>query len=176
MAPIALTLDIDIVTPKEALAASRERGADLRPPLRLIGRAGVAQTKRRFQLGVDPEGNPWKKGRKIRGQTLIDRGLLLRSITSAEPTSNSVSWGSNRVYARIHQLGMNGPVPVKAHSRNIREAFGRSIKPVRVTVKGHIRKVQMPARPYLGINDENMQEFADLLLRYVGEPLGWKGA
>jgi len=72
-------------------------------------------------------------------QILINRGLLLGSIT-ARIAGEGVEVGSNKVYARIHQLG---------------GAAGR----------GH--KVKIPARPYLGITDADKSEIGHIIHRHL---------
>lgn len=157
---LTLRFSLDETGVRPQLRAARERGQDLRPAWRAVGRAGVAQTRRRFLNGVGPDGSPWKKGRKPSGQTLIDQGLLLRSISARNATQDGVEWGSNRVYAAIHQTG--GVIrPVRAGMLRFKVAGGF------ISAK----KVRIPARPYLGVNAENMTAFSQILLRHVGGPL-----
>lgn len=157
---VTLSLKIDDQAVTSALSEARDRSLNIKPALRSIARAGVASTRRRFQAGRGPDGQAWKKGHKESGQTLIESTLLLRSIVDRPPTEDSVEWGSNRVYAAIHQLGGTiKPVNGKALKFSINGAF--------VTVNS----MTMPARPYLGANDEDMAAWAQILLRHVGEPL-----
>ena len=114
----------------------------------------------RFIAGRGPDGAPWKPGLKKTGQTLIEKGLLLRSISDRPPEANAVEWGSNRVYARIHQLG--GVI------------LAKTAKALRFMINGgwvQVKQVTIPARRYLGVNDENMAEFGDILIRHVAGPL-----
>lgn len=73
------------------------------------------------------------------GKTLTNSGRLRRSIDYAA-TSDKVMVGSNLAYARIHQLG------------------GK-------TGKGH--KVDMPARPYLGVSKEDMEEVRETMADFL---------
>jgi len=167
---ITFKLQIDTAATEAYLAGVRARAGDLRPALRAIGRAGVNQTRRRFQAGRGPDGAAWKKSNKPTGQTLIDKGLLLRSISDRPPEANAVEWGSNRSYARVHQLGFNGPVQVPTHVRRFTHIFGRPANGV-ATVKAHTRRMKMPARPYLGVNSQDMVQFGHILVRHVGGTL-----
>ena len=158
---VALTFGFDDLHVTMALSEARSRSVNLKPALRSIGREGVKTTRRRFQNGRGPDGEAWAKGHKATGQTLIEKGLLLRSISDRPPTENSVEWGSNRVYAAIHQTGGTiKPINGKALKFSIGGGF--------VTVAS----VKMPARPYLGANDQDMAAFADILLRHIAPQPG----
>lgn len=147
---------------RRPLLAARARGSDLRPGLRSVGQAGVSQTRRRFIDSAGPDGTPWKPSRKAAGKTLIGKGLLLRSISARPATHSGVEWGSNRIYAGVHQYG--GVIRAKT-SKGLRFRVGAN--------GGWVAKMEVtiPARPYLGVNDQNKAEFGEILLRHVGEPL-----
>lgn len=156
------TVTFDDVALRSALKAARARGQDMRPALRTIGQAGVNQTKKRFISKRGPDGSSWKPTRKIGGTTLIASGLLLRSISVRQLVDASVAWGSNRVYAAIHQFG-----------GTIKPVNGKHLK-FRVGGNGgwvSVKSVTIPARPYLGINTADLAEFAAIALRHVGQPL-----
>lgn len=164
MSGITFRYSLDDADARAQLRGARDRGLDLRPGWRAVGQAGVAQTRRRFLSGVGPDGAPWKKGHKPSGQTLIASGLLLRSIRVAKAAQDGVEWGSNRIYAAIHQLG--GVIrPVNGEGLRFRIAGGF------VTVKS----VTIPARPYLGANQQDMAAFAQILLRHIAGPIGEAG-
>ena len=57
--------------------------------------------------------------------------------------------GTNVEYARVHELGFNGAVNIKAHLRTIKQAWGKSIQPKQITVSSHSRQVNLPARSFL---------------------------
>lgn len=166
MAGVKVGITVDAAAPVAALEAARDRAADLRPALRTIGRLGVSQTVRRFQGGVDPSGKKWAKGRKAGGQTLIAKGLLLRSNHASEPEDNAVEWGSNLRYARIHQLG-GTIIPKTPGGRLTFKVGGGWIS---------VKKVTIPARPYLGVNDENARAFGEVLIQHITGPLGPAGS
>lgn len=158
--------------PSARFAAAAARGEDLRPALRAISAAGVAQTKKRFVTKRAPDGSTWKVTDKATGSTLIESALLLRSIAAQPPSDTAVEWGSNRVYAAVHQAGIDRNVTVRAHERQANHIFGRRLnRPVRFTVSAHSRQMVVVARPYLGVNDQDMAEFGQIALRHVGEPL-----
>jgi len=147
---------------REALTTTLGRARDLRPALRAIGQAGVAQTRKRFVSKRGPDGSAWPKTNKPTGETMIASGLLLRSISARAPEGDSVSWGTNRIYGAQRQFG--GEIrPVRA--KGLRFRLGGNGQWVTAS------KVTQPARPYLGINLQDQVEFSRILLRHIGEPL-----
>ena len=142
---------------------------------------GESQTRRRIESerrGPDGEAWPeWSKsyaaGRHHGHSLLIARGHLLDSITGYVDGEDA-GWGSNLVYAAIHQLGFDGPVQVAAHSREVkatgkRDASGRFLKAETHTrtTAGHSRQMHMPARPFLGISPENEEALLAIVDAYV---------
>ena len=79
------------------------------------------------------------KKRKWPGQILQVEGKLAASINTYYDNDSAII-GSNLEYAAIHQLG------------------GQA---------GRNKSVEIPARPYLGITDEEQQEIIDLIVKYI---------
>lgn len=52
-------------------------------------------------------------------------------------------------YAFIHEFGLHATVGVKAHLRNIKQAFGRPITPRQVMVGAHARNVKFRERRFM---------------------------
>ena len=107
-----------------------------------IGRYLVASTLRRFERERAPDGSPWLKSARALaegGHTLTDTGRLRGSIAhTVTDGGRAVEVGSNVLYAAIHQFG------------------GRA---------GRGRRVTLPARPYLGIDDRDRDAIARILSR-----------
>lgn len=147
-----------------------------------IGQYGESSTRLRFARQVGPDGQRWKPSKralKTGGQTLRLKGHLLASI-SYRASNRGAEWGSNRVYAGIHQFG--GTINKLAFSSTLRlrtrrggallrqkdhanlAVFARkSHKQAverRYTVGAHA--ITMPARPFLGVNDEDGREIVRL--------------
>lgn len=156
------------------------RTGDLTPAMRDIGQGLVLSTQHRFETETDPTGRPWRPlsavtllrriasrvTRKVDGETkrfrtAFDRkgnltgraqknlanlkilqvqGHLKNSIHRVAGR-DQVEVGSNLVYARIHQFG------------------GQA---------GRGRKVTIPPRPFLGIDDGDRTMILDILRRHVG--------
>ena len=126
----------------KALGKAAHKLGDTQALMESVGDALVSGTLKRFQDEEDPTGKKWPKSKRAAkkdGQTLTDTALLRRSVDYAA-TSDKVMVGSNLPYARIHQKG------------------GK-------TGKGH--KVDMPARPYLGVSEEDMDDVRETVADFL---------
>lgn len=155
------TLD-GAVALQQGIARLRALGERPRPIFDAIGAYGESSTRLRFKKGIDPEGKPWKPSLRAQatgGQTLVMQGAhggLLGSITH-RADDNSAEWGTNKVYAAIHQFG--GVIkPKRKKSLRFRLANGAF-----VTTK----RVVMPQRAFLGVNEEDGQEIQAVTLDVV---------
>ena len=180
MSGVVITTEIDGL---DRLNARLDRLA--RPALpkllhQLVAEGG-SQTRRRIeQEGPAPDGTPWAEwsanyaaGRHENHKKLQDARHLYDSITGYVDGEDA-GWGSNLVYAAIHQFGFDGPVQVAGHSREVkaagkRDASGRFLKAETHTrtTAGHSRKMHMPARPFLGISPENEEALLAIVDAYV---------
>lgn len=130
-------------------------GAKRRELMEGIGEVLISSTQKRFQDEKDPEGQPWKKTRRG-GKVLSDTKRLERSIDSAA-TLDSVMVGSNLKYARIHQKGGT----IRPKNKKFLRFPGSDGQDV------FTKEVTIPARPYLGINDEDKKEVAAFIGDYL---------
>lgn len=94
------------------------------------------------------------KQEKLSGQVLnVKTGTLRRSIAARFETVDGevrAYVGTNLKYARIHEYGLKGQVPVKAHQRMMNVAWGRRVKnPHMIDVRAHAMNVNIPARPFM---------------------------
>ncbi|MBF0454954.1 MAG: phage virion morphogenesis protein [Magnetococcales bacterium] len=106
-----------------------------------IGEMLVTSVKQRFKDEKGPDGKAWEPSKRD-GKTLTDTARLKNSI-GYEATSDLTAVGSNVVYARIHQKGGE-------------------------TGRGHA--VNLLARPFLGINEEDQAEAAEIIRDFIAEP------
>lgn len=141
-----------------ALGAGLERMAALgqrpRPIWDAIGQYGESSTRLRFKNQVDPDKKRWIPSRRIAqggGQTLVQKARLLRSI-SHNSTNTGTSWGTNVIYAGIHQFG--GTIKAKGGGSLRFRLPGGGF----VTVK----KVTIPQRSFVGVNADDAREFLAL--------------
>lgn len=100
------------------------------------------------------------------GQTLVDTARLMNSITS-KGSKTLVRVGTNVEYAAAHNFGIDVEldVLVREHVRRITQAFGKPIELTEVTVKPHRRTMHMnlAARPFMLIQDEDWEDIADVI-------------
>lgn len=144
---VQLSTTIDDAISKR-LAALAARLSNLEPVLDEIGASNVTETQHRFEQEADPDGKPWQplaaltlaKRKAARPRILRDKAHLFDSITHVVSGGKSVAVGSNRKYARIQQLG---------------------------GMAGRGRKVQIPARPYLGISEEGRKEILQIVREHI---------
>ena len=93
------------------------------------------------------------KSDKLSGQVLKTvTGRLRRSINHRMKVSRGEitgSVGTNVEYAAVHEFGFSGEVNVRAHLREMRQAWGRPITPRQVMVQAHSRTANYPERSFL---------------------------
>lgn len=94
------------------------------------------------------------KSDKLSGQVLRNQsGTLRRSINqrvSGDTTTSIGSVGTNMSYAAAHEFGFKGAVPVKAHLRMVKVAWGKPVKhPAKHMWGPFSRQVNLPERSFL---------------------------
>ena len=122
--------------------ASAKFGDSKKALMASVGEALVSSTIKRFDAEESPDGQKWQPSKRAAaesGKTLTDTARLRKSIDYAA-TASKVMVGSNVVYARIHQMGGKAG-------------------------KGH--KLTVPARPYLGVSKEGMEEVKAILAEFL---------
>ena len=158
-----VTIEADDAALSAALgraAADIVRPADL---MDAVGAVAEEGTQRRFETASDPAGRPWIPSERARlgtrgGPTLTDTGLLQLSI-ARRASDREVAVGTNLVYGAIHQFG--GTIRAKdAEALHFTTAGGEH-----VTAKS----VSIPARPFLGLDDEDRTGILALVRRWLGD-------
>lgn len=133
-----------------ALKRLRAFGINPAPAMRDIATIGENSTLQRFtSTQTGPDGRKWKPSLRVQlrgGKTLTKDGYLSGSISSNHGR-DFAEWGVNRVYALIHQAG------------------GRAGR--RVGKAGPLRGSIIPARPYLGVSDEDASDILDAVQRRI---------
>lgn len=121
-------------------------------------------TKRRFKTTKAPDGEKWEESQRAReenGVTLTDTARLKNSIKSIASTSG-FAVGTNTIYARTHQYGEPGrTVTIRAKTTKGLIFLGKDgewVRKRKVTVH-----VKIPARPFLGLDEEDMHEIKGTL-------------
>lgn len=171
---------------EDALRAARyvrNLGENPRPLLEIAGSILEASTLRRFDEGAGPGGIPWPPSRRALGQvvgkhgpnrpgkTLVDTGGLEGSVTH-EVRSNEVEIGvdartESARHAAAHQFGSHVQTVVLGHDRTINQAFGLPIAPRTVHVRPHGRVTNLPARPFIGVDDDDRRDLGEAWFEYL---------
>ena len=118
-------------------------------------------TRLRFRSGVGPDDKPWKRSLRAndmkKGKTLVETARLRNSIRG-RATKELAEVGTNVIYAARHQFGDKQPMVIKAKkAKALRfKVGGRWVSKKQVTV-------QLPARPYLGINEDDREEIKSIM-------------
>lgn len=137
---------IRVEVDEELLARLRQLAdADIAAAMAAVGEALRTSTLERFAREKDPDGRPWRRSiraGKTGGKTLTITRALATSI-HPESSARGVEVGTNLIYAATHQFGDS--------NRTIRRGNGRAFH------------VNIPARPYLGINEDDMQEIVHII-------------
>jgi phage virion morphogenesis protein len=173
-----LRIEFDTSELEHTIGEMAERVTNRKPAMEAIGALAREAVKTNFAAGGRPA--RWKPVKHRDGQPLRDTGRLMNSI-GKRVEGNTVYVGTNVVYAAVHHFGAKmgsfGTVvqQVKAHQRQVTQAFGKQLKfPVWATVPAHARKVAMPwgnipARPFMLLQDEDVVEIKELLETWIME-------
>lgn len=149
----------DAVSP--AMTELARRLGNLTPVMDEIGGALETSTVLRFERETGPGGAKWPPSLRAQltgGQTLTDTARLRQSITH-RADSDSVAVGTNVIYAAIHQFG--GTISAKsARALVFRLADGTTRQ---------VRSVTIPARPFLGVDDDDRAAIADIISDWLAE-------
>lgn len=135
---IQIRLVADELSPR--LAALRGATANLRPALEAGGLAIVSLAQRAF-TDASLRQSPWAPKRNGSPARLIESGTLIRSIRITGVTDRTVTVGTDRVYAAIHQFG--GTIVPKAGKKFLVFQVGGK--------KVFARQVKIPARPFFPV-------------------------
>lgn len=157
----SLSIKIDNDKVIKALRRLSEKTSNLRPVMRAIAENIMDATKENFstegaRLGekwqdLSPLTKKWRSEQGYDGKMLQVRRKLYNSI-SAYSDNDTAIVGTNLVYAKVHQLGIDKRVNVSAHTRRN--------KPV----KAHTKELKIPARPFLGLTDGDIKGIEGLIL------------
>lgn len=136
----------------------RISGIDKAGVMNAIAEGLRTSTQERFRSGTDPDGSRWKPSERERsgkGKTLIRTNALSTSIR-AKADATGAAVGTNKIYAATHQFGDERTIRAKNGKYLKFKVGGRfvSVSSVRVNI---------PARPFLGISQSDDEEIRELL-------------
>lgn len=129
----------------------------------LPDRLRVVLRQKVYSLTLRLEG--YIKTEKLSGQVLnVVTGRLRRSIFSRvveTPTAviGEVSSSGDVKYAGRHEFGFNGQETVRAHTREIKQAFGRAIEPKTVNVNQFTRQAHTPERSFMRSSFTDLRDY-----------------
>lgn len=133
---------------------------DMTPALQEIGEYMIQSTRERFGTGTAPDGTPWVENspltlsRKKGTQPLIGETKRLSTEFSYFIGNNELTFGSPLEYAAVQQFGAE------------QGKFGRGKYESR---EGSfpIPWGDIPARPFIGISDQDQMEILDIIQGYL---------
>ncbi|MBF0556606.1 MAG: phage virion morphogenesis protein [Nitrospirae bacterium] len=164
---------------KATLLALHSRMSNLSPLMATLS----DDLMRSVQKNFAEEGRP--KWDALKPSTLADRakkgytGLMLQrkrgllSSIQAQSGRNYAAVTTNKRYAAVQQFGFKGSVAVKAHTRRIFTTKGKSGKVLKrkkligtANVKAFSRKMDITARPFFKLTEEDIQTILESIAKY----------
>lgn len=137
---------------------------EIRGALNSIAEGLRTSTVERFTEEKSPEGKKWKpsiRAQEEGGKTLTKTSRLKTSIRS-EVSDRGLAVGTNDIRAATHQFGDERTIRAK-NKQYLTFKIGGQWKNVTFV------KVNIPARPFLGISKEDEQDIKDALEEIVEE-------
>ncbi len=121
-------------------------------------------TLERFRQGKGPDGRRWKSSKRAileGGKTLVKTAQLRNSI-HARSDASGFAVGTNAKHAATHQFGEPGRIIRARRKKVLRFQYnGKWVSKKQVRVK-------IPARPFLGLSEEDMQEMKATVEDFIG--------
>lgn len=134
---------------EKALRSLSQIAQNLQQGKKLHGMLGEALRhihRERFKSETAPDGKKWKSLHPVtlaskRGKCILRESGQLANTLAYQATENSVVFGSNLPYARLHQFGG----VIKPKQKKILKTKGGVF----------LRQANIPARPWLGVSKQN---------------------
>ena len=174
MSGASIVVDVDVVAAAGKLDKLNAALVNPKPLMSELGEYLLGSTKDRFKTMQAPDGTPWaplkpsylKAKKQNKGKILTLGGYLRGQMRWQPDGQDAVLIGSNRVYARIHQLGgTTSPHVIKPRTKKALAFNGLVLKSVRHPGS------KIPARPFLGLSREDRQEVTKRTIDWVGRQL-----
>lgn len=126
---------------------------------KVLAQSVRTSTRERFKEERSPEGKKWEKSIRASqegGLTLTKSADMKNSIRSSTDSSG-FAVGTNKAYAKTHQFGEEGRTIKAKNSRGLIFKVGdKWIRKKQITVT-------IPARPFLGLSQDDMLEIKSTL-------------
>ncbi|HYF53118.1 MAG TPA: hypothetical protein VEA41_02540 [Salinarimonas sp.] len=148
------------------------------------GLEGLPNKLRKFRIGIIARQSVMLKlaGQEVVGRSREDylrgprpgklgrvSGDLARS-TQFRISGDRVIIGSNLPYAKPHEKGFRGVVPVKAHERRVKVVFGRQRGFIVQQVRGHSMNLNIKPRPFLSTA---LKDAKDSIIEIINKQAGY---
>lgn len=170
---------------KQVLAALQrlvDAGRDLKPAMQDIGEYLVVSTRQRFQDGAAPDGTPWAPNSYTTfdrlagglGKSNYGKGGRLNAkgaghIAGKKPLIGETKQLSTKIFSRAtaHSVEVGSPLEYAGvqHFGAKQGEFGRSRR------GGPIPWGDIPARPFLGLSDDDQAAVLDILQDHLERAL-----
>jgi phage gpG-like protein len=178
---LAIEVHTQLGQARAALRQVRYIAEHPRPLLEIAGQLLEDNWRDRFRTGRGPNGVPWKpSGRTVQGglpqgkrvgpsqggRTLVNKGGLVSSLTHiAEDTRVQIGIIAKTTSAKfgyVHQFGAT-ITPKRAQYLVFRAPDGHTVFAKQVTI---------PARPFIGIDEQDRVDLAEAWSEHVGSLMG----
>lgn len=133
-------------------------GINTRGVMNALAESLRTSTIERFEKTESPDGKRWqpsKRAEETGGKTLTDTAVLKNSIRS-QSSSSGLAVGTNDIRAATHQFGSSRTIRAK-NGKYLTFKIGNRY----VSVKK--ADVDIPARPFLGISNDDMEEIRNMI-------------
>ena len=162
MAAVGVGFEFDQKALEGALKAVGELVTfDGRTLMEEIAAVGESQTRRRItDEKRAPDGTAWAPN--LEGTSILQRsGQNLLASLAFSSDADTAEWGASWEYAHIHQDG--AVITPKTAGVLMFKVRGKTVKAKSVTI---------PARPFVGLSDENRAELLELVSDHFGRLAG----
>lgn len=157
MTGVRLVARFEVDRVQAAITQLEGLGRNSAPMMWAIGVAMVRNTGNRMDGSVDATGAAWAPllpayAAIKRGPGILRESLGLQRSLTFEAANGAVLWGSDKIYAAVHQFG--GVITVK------------NAKFLRFKLAGgwvSRKSVKIPARPYLGIDATDERDIIEVV-------------
>lgn len=179
-----VTLEFDAVAALAVVNEAAAALADPAPMLRDIGEYLLIAHDQRFASQASPDGTPWqalspaylKRKKKNRDKILVLDGFLKNTLRY-QVNNNELLFGTNRIYGAMMHFGGSIDIAARSQQAYFRQDgrtgdVGNTFVSKRksnfaqwVTIGAYT--IQIPARPWLGISDDDNYAIAGIATRYL---------
>lgn len=161
-----MAANIDLEIRKFSKALKNVEDTNFKAINKNIGESLRNSTLDRFKKQEDHNGKKWTKRKygNSKKRLLMNTGTLRKSI-KVKVDEKMVHVGTNLEYASTHQFG--------AKNRRIKAKKGKYLK-FKVGNKWITKKdvkINVPARPFLGISEDDKKEIRNILCDYLEEAI-----